>query len=737
MNNIENDYMKIDLKEFNDSKRTHFIFGKNGSGKTTIAREIKKSELMNFVYNRDFIFENIYEEILVSGEIEANQKPENKSNSFSIFFGKEAQILLSKRNEYLDKKKELIESINQSLEVDEKYKPFLKLANIRISTDIKFSKIKNAKEKADLKNAKKISNAKLIEMEEIAKNIHSLQTRNILIGKWNDLNNKIKSLNNLSKKYNDVLNLDSTDSVIYDVHKMASEYEKDTFIWMRKEYKVKDIELYLKELSNAKATIIKETLNAIDLLLKNIETIESDTQYSKVFQQNHNIEIRKLKKEIEKEKINVDKEKTLNSVSCLNKIEKEEQKKLSDVISSKLGDNKYSWVKNLNEAKKTFAEIEDNDKLIEEITQTLAEKQAKIEEKSEKTINEHLSILTADKLKVKLETKTTATKSYTEIVLLNGMDISKLSDGEKNSLAFAYFLVYLEKELAHVKEDFCVVIDDPFDSNDHYKIDSFRDVKFTFSGKKVNLSELIWRSAKKNKVSSKYIFMTHDIATLSSMAIGFIDKYECKKDFHFMPISSKFYKNLEVYNLLNTSNKESMLEVISLSHFFPNEVKIAETFSDIFKKIWKSEITLENLWAIKVASIFLCKYYDKTDNEYRLFHKAIVMDILANNKIPTFDEINGLIPQGYFEEIGNLNKDSYDVLKSNENKIVNIDNNVLKSFLKDSIDKEELKYYIEFFIDHINSVINETDINLKDKKMKRLRHKNNYQYSLISYAIED
>ncbi len=183
MNNIENDYMKIDLKEFNDSKRTHFIFGKNGSGKTTIAREIKKSELMNFVYNRDFIFENIYEEVLVSGEIEANQKPENKSNSFSIFFGKEAQILLSKRNEYLDKKKELIESINQSLEVDEKYKPFLKLANIRISTDIKFSKIKNAKEKADLKNAKKISNAKLIEMEEIAKNIHSLQTRNILIGK--------------------------------------------------------------------------------------------------------------------------------------------------------------------------------------------------------------------------------------------------------------------------------------------------------------------------------------------------------------------------------------------------------------------------------------------------------------------------------------------------------------------------------------------------------------------------
>lgn len=79
-NNDSEKNIKLTLK-----KETNFIYGANGSGKTTFSRHIKKNYKNSLVFNLDFINENIYVTSATGAKTDSN----NKDNLTELFISEE------------------------------------------------------------------------------------------------------------------------------------------------------------------------------------------------------------------------------------------------------------------------------------------------------------------------------------------------------------------------------------------------------------------------------------------------------------------------------------------------------------------------------------------------------------------------------------------------------------------------------------------------------------------------
>ncbi|NQX83558.1 MAG: hypothetical protein HRS50_02510, partial [Mycoplasmataceae bacterium] len=77
----------INLEELDLTKKVHYIFGKNGSGKTKMSREITSlKDMQSLVFNVDYIANNIYEEKLnENGKKELILSNTRKDKTYKIF----------------------------------------------------------------------------------------------------------------------------------------------------------------------------------------------------------------------------------------------------------------------------------------------------------------------------------------------------------------------------------------------------------------------------------------------------------------------------------------------------------------------------------------------------------------------------------------------------------------------------------------------------------------------------
>ncbi|MGL4183996.1 MAG: hypothetical protein ACRCRP_02565 [Metamycoplasmataceae bacterium] len=107
---IDKKYLKLNNEEFIKlfEKKISYIFGKNGSGKTTISRYIKenfKDNFKLFIFNKDYVKKNIFIQN-DDNEVESQKiNPKNKKNTFNIFFGEKLITLTQELTKNEENKK--------------------------------------------------------------------------------------------------------------------------------------------------------------------------------------------------------------------------------------------------------------------------------------------------------------------------------------------------------------------------------------------------------------------------------------------------------------------------------------------------------------------------------------------------------------------------------------------------------------------------------------------------------
>lgn len=726
--------IKLELSNIDDVKKVHYIFGKNGTGKTTISRELKKLKIKTFIFNNDFIRKYLYIEKLGNDETStADVSPEQKRNSFNLFLGKEQSRLAKEIVDLETVNKNLIREFNSKVkytetilndEINGVFKNFV------IPLEIPKTYIQFKKDKNNFETSKKITKAKMDKIRNLKSDFDLIEPLNSLIKKVNLFLNNSK-LNDYISKFNDVLDLSDTDKIVYDIHKKASKYEKEEIDWIGTKYKVGDIKNYLKKLSQTKSSTIKGLESYIEIAKNEYKIIISDSHFEKICEHNKDIE-KVIRKKFE----------ILDSISfkkknkLLDEIEEIELLKNSNFIDSfnKIYNNdQYQFINELPKLKNEFREINNNEATIEEMKVELFEFQNLLDQNITKKVNKHLSTLESKHLEIEFNSSSKNNGNIMDITFKNRDYMSELSEGEKSSLSLAYFLAMVENELETIKDDFIIHIDDPFDSNDHFKIDAFSNIKFEIGGKVKSIPSML-SEIEKRGINAKYIISTHNVPVLSSLCRSMINNNSEKHNLAFHDIKKEYLKYIGINEIkVNSNNNKRTLNKIDLGHIYPIESNIMRFLENELKDILECGINDDNIGNLKVICLNLIKLYDGWDRRKRNAISLLVPWITKGfENIANKDKINTALSEVGFASLSHV---AYSNLVNNIKKPVKVIGKLLN--FEGCEDSEKLKNYMIKIQDIINDINSIQDEEVKLRKLKRLRHKNNYHFSIVGYAIEE
>lgn len=740
MNNIsiDEDFLKLNSDNFGKifNKKSCYIFGKNGSGKTTISRKI--SNTLNdkydlFIFNKDYIKNNVFIQDEKKEDVDAQKiSVKNKSRTFDIFLGKTLVDITKKISKNEENKISNQENLKNSFLIETELKDWLSFLNYekKIYEKKDFKKpiireeilagIKNKNPRSEIFNdiRNKISSIKLIKEREVISS---------------DFNNLIKTLkiqNSSFDKFNLHWRKTSKLQKVIDLHKNALELSKpEGYIeFLGKKIEQSDIIKYLEDNTSEKNEILADINDRKKTIKKEFKKILHNIE-SKNLNKNY-IEMKKNIEEISKNNILEIKDNEEFSFRFeLYKKHKEDKKSEIDNIKKIINENwviLIMWnynpetISNISEYLNTYKILKEETKLLREEKERLG---GNFNKSFVKKINKTIKYISKDDFGIELKNSSRTGEHFLEI-RSNNKNIEHLSEGEKNTLAISYFLVDLAINYENINKDFIVFIDDPFDSNDHFKYDYLFDLKFDIDEKELNIIHLLMKIEEYKNVESRFIVSTHNINVLSA----FIRNLKNTKGATGKEL---FYKmnNKEDINLVHLVKKpDNNIEIIDLdiNLFFPKE--------DLMRKYIDFDLNI-NLFFQKED--LMGEYIDvdldtkakNPDFQIYLLISTLRIKLLDNYEYSDKKEVNkkrGKIKEFVIKHknIANFDFTHESILKFlEENFSTKMEIDLIEDFVK----------YLLFIKDRYEEILKSDD----EAAFKRLRHKNNFYSMPIGHIIEE
>lgn len=357
-------------------------------------------------------------------------------------------------------------------------------------------------------------------------------------------------------------------------------------------------------------------------------------------------------------------------------------------------------ISNISEYLNTYKILKEETKLLKEEKENL---EVNFNESFVKKINKTIKYISKDNFGIELKNSSRIGEHFLEI-RSNNKNLENLSEGEKNTLAISYFLVDLAINYKNINKDFIVFIDDPFDSNDHFKYDYLFDLKFDIDEKELNIIDLLTKIEESKNVESRCIITTHNINVLSA----FIRNLKNTKDATGKEL---FYKmnNEEYINLVHLMKKpDNNIEIIDLdiNLFFPKE-DLMRDYIDHDLDIKDKDPDFQIYLLISTLRLKLLDNYEYSDKkEVNIKRGKIKQFVINHKKIANFDFTHESILK---------------FLEKNFSSKMEID--LIEDFVK----------YLLFIKDRYEEILKSDD----EAAFKRLRHKNNFYSMPIGHIIEE
>lgn len=740
---IENE-IKLKVNSMGEKQFT-YIFAKNGTGKTTYTRNIKQNEeVITKIFNVDYIKKNIYIENTSNKEKRENKRNDNiESNSFNVLIGNGINEIVETLNRLNENKieieSELKDLINEGF-IDEinEFKPTIPTINNIINNIELYKKIV----KEDLKT-------NLINNINVLKNI---LTYNEYIEKLNEIIDKINIIHEYSKEYNEIVEnvYVGEDRKIIDIHKIAAKIEGE---WIFAGNKVNQNEVFewfktIDNLKSQKSVLIDAEVAKVKILFNTI----SDKATYKLFKEyyhdiNNIITIEEIVNSYP-DNLDINETKKIKLKNFEFKLELYNQEEKLANVNNYIETNIFRLFKKYN--KKLFLDLIEIRKKITEQEKKKTDLTKELDYKTASYINKYLKHFSVNDIQVEIKSKKKAgTSGQLSISLKKERKISDLSEGEISIFAMSYFLADLNLNLEYLDNPIAIIIDDPFDSNDHTKIYKFKNIPFIFKGNELKGFGELGKELDSNGLDSKFIILTHNIQVIYSMISNLQDGNS--RSFNMV----KFFENIEIREWIKRNN--NIFDGIIIPRaFFPNDAVI---FSNLLKYLDYMIKKEEDHFKIKLIAFLLLRLSENikidknnpdidVDSKWRYHFKSILQNELWNNYtkykplsqktiVENFEAV--LSPKTFKDKRKFIEEIASKIEKDNIDKIWGVEINEENHFDFDSesdFDSDEweiLQKYLERFNDYINEAYE-----LKEPEIfRRLRHKEYLFSTIIAFALEE
>ncbi|MEG1010004.1 MAG: hypothetical protein RSF67_09385 [Clostridia bacterium] len=120
---------------------------------------------------------------------------------------------------------------------------------------------------------------------------------------------------------------------------------------------------------------------------------------------------------------------------------------------------------------------------------------------------------------------------------IENKSLTYLSAGEKTSLALSYFLTHIEMNYTFISNNFLILIDDPFDSMDHFKYDRWPAINMGVA--KPGMGYFIKHIEQHIGKKGIYIFSTHNVCVMSSLIHNGLENNE------YLDMETKSFKKIK------------------------------------------------------------------------------------------------------------------------------------------------------------------------------------------------
>ncbi|WP_367708390.1 AAA family ATPase [Helicobacter pylori] len=287
---------------------------------------------------------------------------------------------------------------------------------------------------------------------------------------------------------------------------------------------------------------------------------------------------------------------------------KEWKTKLKEARIKKVKHDSYDWQKIKKEAEIKLSVLNRGHERLNRLLEKIDNKLKKLNEQKRpdiKTINNYLKALNLPKYSLN--------KDYR--IVLNSVDLENskakmiLSDGEKTTLAFAYFLARLK--LFYKKEDLknlVVVIDDPISSLDEQRIYNTSNIVA-----KIN-QELVGEALEKDEKAQVFV-LTHN-HTFMARLINMVGKNARYFQLERHQNQLKIVCKNKVVGYFDTFYLLLFKEVYA----FAKKEKVQDNFNEAINYGNKVRILLESFLKINFIDSFLAKKHDGVFKEGMLKH---------------------------------------------------------------------------------------------------------------------
>ncbi|WJI92355.1 AAA family ATPase [Helicobacter pylori] len=333
--------------------------------------------------------------------------------------------------------------------------------------------------------------------------------------------------------------------------------------------------------------------------------------------------------------------------NILNQKKKQKEKleklktELKEARIKKAKHDSYDWQKSKREAERKLSVLNRGHERLNRLLEKIDNKLKKLYEQKRpdiEAINSYLKALNLPKYSLHEDYRIVLNSD----VLENSKAEMILSDGEKTTLAFAYFLARLK--LFYKKEnlkDLVVVIDDPISSLDEQRIYNTSDIVA-----KIN-QELAGEALKDEEDKAQVFVLTHN-HTFMARLINMVGKYARYFQLERNQKQLKIVCKNEVVGYFDTFYLLLFKEVYE----FAKKEKVQDDFKEAINYGNKVRILLESFLKINFIDSFLAKKHDG------VFKKDMLKDLIetANREV----ELNfSKLP---FDEDNNCNIKNKDML---------------------------------------------------------------------------
>lgn len=579
---IDKDFLKLKVKDMS-SKDFTYIFARNGVGKTYYTRNIKDQDIL--IYNVDYKNKYIYTKKTDKNteEVQTESSSSNKSQSFDVLIGENISGIVTELEEVSAKTILISEKYNSMIGVDDR----LKLGHFKLELP---------------SESKAKSNIDLIHSAD-DKLINEINTKIIEYDKYDNLKNVMEDLNNiieLSNEYSDLVNKYNEianqkyiglDKNIVDVHHMALDIK---IPWKFVDYDVdrNKLKSYYEEINDEKIGPSKDLNNKFDEikdLLKSRETRIINSENSNFIETFNQIkEIYKNVKSVDPKDMNL-----LKEIKKFEILTLENRDEMELAIIGLLEENRYLLLKDSRDLRELINEAIENDNKRSILEKQKKDESIELDKSIASRINHFLDFFDMKKMEVSLKTTSQKGKSgVLTIDFINEKKMTTLSEGELSIFSFCFFLANVELKAEKNNGNFAIVIDDPFDSNDHTKIYKFKDIPFKFHNETIkSFGKLQCKYNKRNNSRMKIVLLTHNIQVIYSMISSLKDDIEENRKFNKI----KSTHSIDVREWIKNES-DVIEEVISAASFFPREDRILKGLLKLVYNLISGEYDSDKVW---------------------------------------------------------------------------------------------------------------------------------------------